>query len=98
MASRKSVDHAPVICARCAAELQPGTGNLYEVHIEAIADPGPPQITAEESAADLRAEIEALIEQLESLSEREAMDQVLGRLTLYFCSACFRKWIENPAG
>ena len=31
----------PLFCARCAAELQPGSGRFYHVTIEAVADPAP---------------------------------------------------------
>lgn len=96
--SAHSLEAGPVFCARCAKQLWPGTGNLFQVHIDAIADPGPPQITEEEIGTDLRGHIERLIAQLESVSEREAMDQIHRRLTLYFCNQCFRIWIENPAG
>jgi hypothetical protein len=85
-----------LFCARCTRELQPGAGNFYRVTIEAVADPTPPAISAEDLAADLRARIEELIRQMEGLSAQEAMDQVYRRLTLYLCGPCYRKWIENP--
>ena len=91
-------DSTPVFCARCAAELKPGTGNFYLVHIEATADPTPPMISEEELQADIRKKIEQLIAQVHGMSEREAMDQVYRRLTICLCVPCYREWIENPAG
>src|SRR5262245_8974814 len=87
-----------LFCARCAREMQPGAGNFYRVTIEAVADPSPPAITAEDLAADLRQRIEQLIRQMDGLSAQEAMDQVYRRLTLYLCGPCYRTWIENPTG
>jgi hypothetical protein len=87
-----------LICARCAAELEPGTGSFYLIHIEAIADPTPPIVSAEDLAADLRQRIEELIAQMAGMSEQEAMDQIYRRLTLHLCTSCYRTWIENPVG
>jgi hypothetical protein len=91
-------DFAPLLCARCAAELEPGSGNFYVVNIEAFADPTPPTVSAEDLATDIRKRIEQLLQQMEGLSAQEAMNQVYRRLTLYLCGACYRKWIENPTG
>jgi hypothetical protein len=91
-------DAGPVFCARCAAELRPGRGDFYRVHIEAVADPTPPEITAADLARDHRREIERLLAELEDVSAQEAMDQVHRRLTIFLCRPCYRRWIENPAG
>ncbi len=88
----------PLVCARCAAELTPGEGDFYVVHIEAFADPTPPTITADDLRRDRRAELQRVIEELQKLSAQEAMDQVYRTLTIYLCGACYRKWIEDPAG
>jgi hypothetical protein len=93
-----SADQPPVFCAHCAAILQPGSGNFYVVDIQAIADPTPPIISAEELAGDVREQIRHLLAQLEHLSEQEALDQVYRRLTLYLCVPCYRRWIEDPTG
>jgi hypothetical protein len=86
-----------LFCARCSAELTPGDGNFYVVRIEAVADPTTPPLDGR-SAAELRAEIERVLEQLEGVSEREALDQVHRRLVLHLCQPCFSVWIEDPAG
>ncbi len=87
----------PLFCARCAAELQPGTGTFYQVTIEAVADPSPP-VATDESADELRRRIEETIAQLAGTSAQEALDQVYRRLVLHLCGPCYRVWIENPAG
>jgi hypothetical protein len=68
------------------------------VNIEAIADPTPPTISAEDLASDIRKRIEQLLQQMEGLSAQEAMDQVYRRFTFYLCGPCYRKWIETPTG
>jgi hypothetical protein len=89
---------SPLFCARCAAELEPGAGNFYQVTIEAIADPTPPNVSAEEANFDLRQKIEEVIAQMEGMSAQEALDQVYRRLTLYLCGPCYQVWIEDPTG
>jgi hypothetical protein len=91
-------DPAPLACARCGAGLRPGAGNFYQVTIEAVADPAPPNPSAEELASDLRPQIEALLAQLAGLSEEEALAQVYRRLRFHLCGPCYRRWIENPVG
>ena len=88
----------PLFCNRCGAELRPGSGDFHVVRIEAFADPSPPDLSLEESAADAKRRMQELIEQLNHTSEQELMDQVYRRLTIYLCNPCYRLWIENPAG
>lgn len=86
----------PLFCDRCSVELQLGRGDFYVVKIEAIADPTPPEFTEEDLRRDHRREIERLLAQVEEMSEREAMDQVFRRLTVFLCNRCYQDWIENP--
>jgi hypothetical protein len=85
----------PLNCARCGAALQPGSGTVYRVTIEAVADPA---FSAQAPDTDLRQEIERVLAHLEGVSEREAMNQVCRRLVLYLCGPCYRRWIDNPTG
>jgi hypothetical protein len=89
---------APLLCDRCGIELQPGSGTFYQVTIEAVADPTPPDFTDQDLAADHRREIARLLARLEGVSSQEAMDQVYRRLTIYLCGSCYRTWIEDPTG
>ena len=91
-------DESPLFCARCAAELQPGSGNLYQITIEAVADPAPPQINDHDDPRRLRRGIDELLEDMKDLTAQEAQDQVYRRIILHLCVACYRDWIENPAG
>lgn len=89
-------DVAPLFCDRCLVELNPGRGGHFQVRIEAVADPAAPVFTADDLAKDPRAEWSSLMAKLGDLSEREAMDHVHRRVTLYLCNRCYRRWIENP--
>jgi DNA-directed RNA polymerase subunit RPC12/RpoP len=98
----KAPDQTPedaiYFCDRCGALLRPGTGDHFRVSIEAVADPSPPVVCAQEEPRDLRRRIERLLAEMKDLSPQEAMDQVYRRVTLYLCLKCYRPWIENPAG
>jgi hypothetical protein len=89
---------APLVCARCGAALRPGFGDYYEVTIEAVADPTPPQLPPPDLAGDLRREIERLLARLRDVSEHEAMAQVYLRRRITLCAPCCRLWIEHPVG
>jgi hypothetical protein len=97
MSSGQARDFVPLFCARCSVELQPGSGTFYRVNIEAVADPTPPTITAEDLRNDPTAQIGKILEQMQELSEQEALDQVYRRLTIYLCCKCYAEWIEDPA-
>jgi hypothetical protein len=86
-----------LFCDRCARDLHPGRGDHYVVHIEAIADPAPPEIEPADPA-ELRRQIQRTLRALDDVSAQEAIDQVQRRLTLYLCNRCFREWIEKPVG
>ena len=96
-------DSEPVhlLCHRCGCDLTPGEGNFYIVRIEAFADPTPPNIPEGLDAwsdQDFNAEFDKLIDQMETMTDRELMDGVYRRLSLHLCSRCYRQWIENPTG
>jgi hypothetical protein len=78
--------------------LTPGTGNFYRIQIEAVADPTPPVIPAEDLEADLEEEIKRVLAQMQDVSGQEALNQVYRRLTIYLCVPCYLQWIENPTG
>lgn len=92
------LDDEPLLCHRCADELRPGEGNFYVVRIEAVADPTPPNISAEDLARDFEAELERIFEQMRDASPQELMDQVYRRMTIHLCGRCYSEWIEDPAG
>jgi hypothetical protein len=90
-------DNVVLFCDRCGVELRPGTGDHYVVHIEAVADPAPPNFASDEPPAGLRRKIDQLLAQMQDLSAQEAMDQVYRRVVIYLCIPCYRPWIEGPA-
>ena len=77
---------------------EPVEGTFYVVHIEAFADPSPPEFSEEDLGRDVKAQIDRLVSEMRDVSGQEAMDQVYRRLTLYLCGPCYRQWIENPTG
>ena len=91
-------DDENLFCHRCGAILVPGKGNFYVVRIEAVADPTPPNVSAEElEAIDPAAEIDRLLRETQDASAQELADQVYRRLTIHLCGPCYRRWIEDPA-
>ncbi len=88
----------PIFCLRCAAQLTPGKGNFYVVRILAVADPYPPRFEEEDLQLDIESEVDALLGEMQGMSEEELTDQVFRRLTIHLCSTCYTDWIEDPAG
>lgn len=89
----------PQFCDRCLRMLQPGRIGWYLITIQAIADPDPPAISAEDLAElDPRSEIEQLFRELATASPQELQDQVYRRVMLTLCRPCYEQWIEDPAG
>lgn len=80
------------------SELTPGDGSFFEVRIEAVADPTPPEVDIHRTPEEIRREIEALCAELSSLSEQEALDEVHRQVVIFLCGPCYRVWIENPTG
>jgi hypothetical protein len=78
--------------------LLPGRAEFYVVNIEAVADPSPPEISQSDLARDYRADWRAIVAALADVSPQEALDQVYRRVIIHLCNACYRDWIENPAG
>ena len=91
-------EHHPLFCSRCGCHLTPGRGDFYVVQIEAFADPTPPGDGGEAAPIDPGEEIDALICEMDGMSERELMDQVHRRVTIHLCGQCYRPWIEHPGG
>ncbi|MAV36367.1 MAG: hypothetical protein CMJ59_13025 [Planctomycetaceae bacterium] len=93
-----SKDTTVLFCDRCLTTLTPGSGDFFQVHIRAVADPSPPEIVDSRPVEAIRQEIKSLLNQMENLSAQEAMDQVYRRVTIHLCNSCFHDWIEQPAG
>ena len=90
MTESNADQNVPFVCARCGTQLRPGSGNYYQVTIEAFP------FYPEDLAGDTRQKIEHLLEQLQDVSEQEAMAQVYLRRRLFLCAPCCRRWIEHP--
>ncbi len=88
----------PVACRRCGKELSPGSGNLYQITIEALSDPSPPRLDEHGGKTDLDQSFQDVLADLENLSPTEAMDQVYRRMSFFLCVRCYARWIEDPTG
>ncbi len=85
------------ICHRCGALLHRGRAELYIIQIRARADPAItdlPDLSPEQIAG----EIERLIDEAATQSERELREQVHAELEIILCNACYHTWLENPTG
>jgi hypothetical protein len=91
-------DDASPACDRCGRSIHPGRGDYYLVRIDAVADPAPPVLTAEDLACDVGAEMERLLERMRGMTEQELEEQVARRLIVRLCVPCYRGWIANPLG
>lgn len=89
-----------LFCDRCLKQLVPGRGEFFEVRIEAVADPTPPDLDADLAAdpREIQSRYEELLAQLQDISPAEARDQVYRRVWITLCNRCYGTWIEDPAG
>ena len=87
------------LCDRCLKELIHGRGEFYEVNIDARVDSSPPILDAPAMGLDeIEEEWGKVIEQMESIPQVDAMNQVYCKRRILLCSPCFQIWIENPSG
>ncbi len=86
------------LCDRCLQTIREGRGEFFEVRIEAVADPSPPDLDAyvEQNAKQISEEYADLVDALRNTSPQEAQDQVFRRVTISLCNHCFVSWIEDP--
>ena len=75
------------ICENCG-EIIEKPEHAYRMKIELFADPSPPVFTEEDIQRDIKAEMEALIEQMKQVDPREAQDQVYESYLFTLCSHC----------
>lgn len=90
----------PGLCDRCLKELVSGRGEFYEIDIDAKVDASPPILDAPSqlSRDEMDEQWGKVIEQLESIPQVDAENQVHCRRRILLCSTCFQTWIDNPAG
>jgi hypothetical protein len=97
---RDSESELPGLCDRCLKELIGGRGEFYEIDIHAKVDSSPPILDAPGSVSldEIEQQWGKVIEQLESIPQVDAENQVHCRRRILLCAPCFQAWIENPAG
>ena len=74
-------------CDYCKQQIQPGSQG-YALKIEMYALPDPPEFSFKDLQADHSAELEELIQKMESLDPQEAQDQVHESYPFILCSRC----------
>jgi hypothetical protein len=83
-------------CDLCGQELLTKSKVRYEVRIEVKAAYDPLEITEEDLAHDLRAEIAKVLQQLRGISEEEAQNEVYRQFQFDLCAACQRRYVREP--
>ena len=87
------------LCDRCLKELISGRGEFYEIAIDARVDATPPILDSPPlDREEMDEQWGKVIEQLESISQVDAENQVHCRRRILLCSPCFQVWIDDPAG
>ena len=82
-------------CDLCGQELLARNEVRYEVKIEVKAAYDPLEVTEEDLAQDLRAEIAKVLRQLEGISEEEAQNEVYRQFQFDLCAACQKKYLKE---
>lgn len=84
-------------CDLCDATLPPH--GFYVVRIDVFAEPSIPPTTADElDDADLPGGMQALIDQMKTMTPDELQDDVHRRFEYAVCRRCQRKVLANPLG
>jgi len=83
-------------CDLCGHELRAKSEVRYEVRIEVKAAYDPLEITEQDLAQDLRAEIAKVLRQLEGISEEDARNEVYRQFEFDLCAACQRRYVRGP--
>jgi hypothetical protein len=83
------------LCDRCLRQVEEGKGAFFQVTVDAVADPTPPNFDGLEDE-DPGEAYRRLLEKLRRISEREAMDQIHRRRIFTLCNPCLDTWLESP--
>ena len=83
-------------CDLCGQELLAKSEVRYEVRIEVRAAYDPLEITEEDLANDVRAEIAKLLRQLDGISEEDAQSEVYRQFEFDLCAACQKRYVREP--
>lgn len=83
-------------CAKCLAGLVPGSGEFFEVRIQAVVDPYPPAIDLHDQSTGEK--LSETLAKSSLLSEAELHEQGMLARTIHLCVGCFPAWIESSTG
>lgn len=85
-----------VSCDRCSKGLLIDEPVRYQVFIRVQAAYDPLEITAEDLARDLDAEMRATLEKLKTVSPDAAQDEVVRDFRFDLCMACQKEYLKSP--
>jgi hypothetical protein len=75
------------ICESCGRVIEK-PAVAFHLKIEMFADPAPPEFTEDDLNRDFAAEMERLVEELESADPQEAEDEVYEAYMFTLCAVC----------
>ncbi|HUT23663.1 MAG TPA: hypothetical protein VM492_04895 [Sumerlaeia bacterium] len=75
------------ICESCGETIEK-PAIAYRMKIEILADPSPPEFTAEDLALDFKEEMARLIEQMSQMDPDEVEDEVYEAYLFTLCAKC----------
>ncbi len=85
-----------ISCDRCGLGLLINEPVRYQVLIRVQAAYDPMEITADDLARDLEAEMKAVLERLRSVSPEAAQDEVFRELRFDLCMKCQKEYLKAP--
>jgi hypothetical protein len=83
-------------CDLCGRALLAEEPVRYEVRIQVYAAYDPLELTPDDLSQDHRAEIRALLRQLEDMDPQEVEDSVYKEFRFDLCMACQRRYLRRP--
>ena len=88
--------HDVFTCDRCGKALLVGENVRYLVRIEVKAAYDALELTKEDLAGDLQAEIRLLLDRMKGMDPQALEDQVYKSMSFDLCMACQRGFVGDP--
>lgn len=85
-----------ISCDRCSKGLLINEPVRYQVLIRVQAAYDPMELTADDLARDLDAEMKAILERLKTVSPDAAQDEVFREMRFDLCMRCQKEYLKAP--
>jgi hypothetical protein len=85
-----------LVCDACGGGLLLDDDVRYILKVEGYAAYDPLELTRNDLARDLEAEMRSILEALSRLSPEEAQDQVHRSFRFDLCPGCWRRYLKDP--